>query len=39
LKMADLFKSVVSREMEDGTYRRYQPGATRAFSKEKAQRA
>lgn len=37
LKMADLFKAVVSREIADGTYRRYQPGATRAFSKEKAQ--
>ena len=39
LKMADLFKTVVSREMADGTYRRYQPGVTRAFNKEKAQRA
>ncbi len=36
LKMADLFKAVVSREIADGTYRRYQPGTTRAFSKEKA---
>ena len=35
LKMADLFKLVVRREMEDGTYRRYLPGSRRGFSKEK----
>lgn len=36
LKMGDLFKAVVRREIEDGTYRRYQPEARRAFAKEKA---
>jgi radical SAM superfamily enzyme YgiQ (UPF0313 family) len=35
LKMADLFKAVVRREIEDGTFRRYAPGARRAFVKEK----
>ena len=36
LKMADLFKSVVRREIEDGTFRRYAPDSRRAFVKEKA---
>lgn len=31
LKMADLFKKVMQREMEDGTYRRYDPRERRAF--------
>jgi len=35
LKMGDLFKAVVRREIEDGTYRRYELGAKRAFAKEK----
>ena len=37
LKMADLFKAVVKREVEDGTYRRYQPAPSRSFAKEKNQ--
>jgi radical SAM superfamily enzyme YgiQ (UPF0313 family) len=31
LKMGELFKTVVRREIEDRTYRRYEPGAERAF--------
>ena len=34
LKMAELFKIVLRREVEDGTHRRYQPGSRRAFRKE-----
>jgi radical SAM superfamily enzyme YgiQ (UPF0313 family) len=34
LKMADLFKAVMKREMEDGTYRRYQPSSRRAFRRD-----
>jgi len=33
LKMADLFLKVVKKEMEDGTYRRYNPGKRRGFNK------
>ncbi|MGC8724634.1 MAG: B12-binding domain-containing radical SAM protein [Acidobacteriota bacterium] len=36
LKMADLFKTVVRREIEDGTYGRYSPDGCRVFPKEKA---
>ena len=36
LKMGELFKAVVRREMDDGTYRRYEPRARRAFVKEKS---
>ncbi len=35
LKMADVFKAVVRREMEDGTYRRYQPSPARTFARDK----
>ena len=31
LKMGELFKQVIRREMEDGTYRRYDPKTGRAF--------
>lgn len=37
LKMADLFKAVVRREVADGTYRRYEPGAVRAFGTQQRQ--
>jgi radical SAM superfamily enzyme YgiQ (UPF0313 family) len=33
LKMADLFLKVVKKEMEDGTYRRYNPGKRKGFNK------
>ncbi len=32
LKMANLFKKVITREMDDGTYRRYDPKRKRTFS-------
>jgi radical SAM superfamily enzyme YgiQ (UPF0313 family) len=32
LKMGKLFEKVIRREMEDGTYRRYNPGRQRGFS-------
>lgn len=34
LKMGELFKKVIRREMEDGTHRRYNPRRKRAFSRE-----
>jgi hypothetical protein len=34
LKMANLFLKVVKKEIEDGTYRRYNPRKRRAFKKE-----
>jgi hypothetical protein len=37
LKMADLFKAVVRREVADGTYRRYEPGSVRAFGPQQRQ--
>jgi radical SAM superfamily enzyme YgiQ (UPF0313 family) len=33
LKMGELFKQVIRREMDDGTYRRYDPKRRRAFKK------
>ncbi len=33
LKMGNLFKTVISREMDDGTYRRYNPRKSRVFQK------
>jgi ribonucleotide reductase alpha subunit len=33
LKMGNLFKRVIQREIEDGTYRRYTPGRNREFGK------
>ncbi len=36
LKMGELFKNVIKREIEDGTYRRYNPGTRRVFRREKA---
>ena len=36
LKMGKLFKDVMLREMNDGTYRRYNPKVTRSFKREKA---
>ncbi|TRZ93169.1 radical SAM protein [bacterium] len=36
LKMGELFKKVISREMDDGTYRRYDPKKRRAFASQKA---
>jgi len=33
LRMANLFKKVISREMDDGTYRRYDPRRKRAFAR------
>jgi len=35
LKMADLFKTILRREIEDGTHRRYLPKSRHAFLKEK----
>ncbi|MDH4100389.1 MAG: radical SAM protein [Nitrospirota bacterium] len=32
LKMGELFKKVIGREMDDGTYRRYDPRTRRAFT-------
>jgi radical SAM superfamily enzyme YgiQ (UPF0313 family) len=37
LKMGELFKQVIRREMEDGTYRRYNPQKRRAFSQQKTE--
>ncbi|PLX85241.1 MAG: radical SAM protein [Desulfuromonas sp.] len=34
LKMGELFKQVIGREMEDGTYRRYDAGSRRAFRRQ-----
>lgn len=34
LKMGELFKQVIRREMDDGTYRRYDPKKRRAFKKQ-----
>ncbi len=36
LKMGKLFKDVMLREMNDGTYRRYNPKVARSFKREKA---
>jgi radical SAM superfamily enzyme YgiQ (UPF0313 family) len=36
LKMGNLFRQVIQREMEDGTYYRYNPRRKRSFSKNKA---
>lgn len=36
LKMGKLFKDVMLREMNDGTYRRYDPKVARSFKKEQA---
>ncbi|MBA4417518.1 MAG: radical SAM protein [Syntrophus sp. (in: bacteria)] len=36
LKMGELFKKVIRREMDDGTYRRYEMGRKRAFRKKGA---
>jgi radical SAM superfamily enzyme YgiQ (UPF0313 family) len=36
LKMGELFKQVIRREMDDGTYRRYDPKKRRAFKKQEA---
>lgn len=35
LKMGELFKQVIRREMDDGTYRRYNPKKQRSFKKDK----
>jgi len=35
LKMSNLFRKVIQREMEDGTYRRYNPRRRRSFQKQK----
>jgi radical SAM superfamily enzyme YgiQ (UPF0313 family) len=37
LKMGELFKNVIRREMDDGTYRRYNPKTRRTFDKQKGQ--
>ncbi|MCD4687887.1 MAG: radical SAM protein [Desulfuromonadaceae bacterium] len=37
LKMGELFKQVIRREMEDGTYRRYNPKKSRAFPQKKTE--
>ncbi len=37
LKMGELFKQVIRREMEDGTYRRYNPKKRRAFPQKKTE--
>jgi hypothetical protein len=34
LKMGELFKQVIRREMDDGTYRRYNPKKRRTFQKD-----
>lgn len=36
LKMGELFKKVIRREMDDGTYHRYNPRKSRVFNKAKA---
>ncbi|MFO7596624.1 MAG: radical SAM protein, partial [Desulfocurvibacter africanus] len=36
LKMGNLFKQVIRREMDDGTYRRYNPRQGRVFKREKS---
>jgi radical SAM superfamily enzyme YgiQ (UPF0313 family) len=36
IRMGNLFKKVISREMADGTYRRYDPRKPRAFGKQAA---
>jgi hypothetical protein len=36
LKMGKLFKDVMLREMQDDTYRRYNPKVARSFKKEQA---
>jgi radical SAM superfamily enzyme YgiQ (UPF0313 family) len=36
LKMGELFKKVIRREMDDGTYRRYDPRQRRSFAKNPA---
>jgi len=36
LKMGELFKQVIRREMDDGTYHRYNPRKRRLFKKERA---
>jgi hypothetical protein len=33
LRMGNLFKQVIRREMDDGTYRRYDPKTRRTFNK------
>ncbi len=38
LKMGELFKQVIRREMDDGTYRRYNPKIRRAFPQKKTDR-
>jgi hypothetical protein len=35
IKMSDLFKKVIAREMEDGTYRRYNSKRKRSFKRSK----
>ncbi len=37
LKMGELFKQVIRREMEDGTYRRYNPKKSRTFPQKKTE--
>ena len=37
LKMGELFKQVIRREMDDGTYRRYNPKKRRAFPQKKTE--
>jgi radical SAM superfamily enzyme YgiQ (UPF0313 family) len=37
LRMGKLFKDVMLREMNDGTYRRYDPKVTRSFKKERSE--
>ena len=36
LKMGKLFMNVMKQEIEDGTYRRYDPEKIRSFQKEKS---
>jgi hypothetical protein len=35
LRMGNLFKQVIRREMDDGTYRRYDPKTRRTFKSKK----
>jgi radical SAM superfamily enzyme YgiQ (UPF0313 family) len=37
LKMGELFKNVIRREMDDGTYRRYNPKTRRTFDRQKGE--